>query len=332
LSPHRPNLSARFDSFGSPEEVLQAVEQPRPDPGPGQILLRMLRAPVNPADLNLIQGTYGVRPPLPSTAGIEGIGEVEALGPGVTGWNPGQRAVPLKAGPTWQRWLAADADRCFPVPDRADPAQAAMLSVNPSTAWRMLHDFTPLPPGAWIVQNAANSGVGRCVIAIARALGWHTANLVRRPELIPELQQLGADLVVADDENAAGAITKAVRDPVRLALNAVGGNSALTLAKVIAPGSTLVTYGGMSRQPISISTGQLIFKDLRFAGFWMTRWYETATRAQVGSLWNPLLDLIADGKLHTPVARVFPLSQVREAAAAAAQSGRAGKIQLDLTA
>lgn len=323
--------SAIIPSFGPPADVLTIQSAPLPAPGPGQIQVRMRFAPINPADLNLIEGVYGIKPDLPSPAGVEGMGQVEAVGTDVTGFQPGDLVVPVKSAPTWQSAVNVDAATCYKLPEQIDPQQAAMLSVNPATAWCMLHQFRSLQPGEWIIQNAANSGVGRCVIALCRHLGLRSLNLVRRESLIPELKDLGADEVLIDQPDAARVIKTLCGDqPPRLALNAVGGESATLLSRALAPGGAHVTYGAMSKKPVTVSNGHLIFKDVEFRGFWVSRWYEQAAREDIDPMIATLAKLVEERAIQVPVESVFPLSQVSEAVRAAAQSLRSGKILLDL--
>lgn len=290
----------------------------------------MLAAPVNPADLNVIEGTYGELPPLPATIGNEGCGEISAKGAGVENLRVGQRVLPLAFG-TWTREMVVPADKAVPLPDGIDIRQAAMLAVNPATAWRMLHDFAPLRPGDWIVQNASNSGVGRAVIQLAGHLGLRSLNVVRRPALLDELRSLGGDVVVTEEtdlrvearELCGGVLPK-------LALNAVGGASALNLANALAPGSPHVTYGAMARQPLKIPNGLLIFKNLAFHGFWLRRWRESAPPKDIQSTYRNLADLVVRGILHTPVHRIFPMSEILAALAEAGRGERVGKVLLAL--
>ena len=292
----------------------------------------MLAAPINPADLNVVEGTYGELPPLPATIGNEGAGEILALGPGVENLRIGQKVLPLAFG-TWTSELILPAKNAIPLPDNIDIHQAAMLAVNPATAWRLLHDFAQLQPGDWIAQNAANSGVGRAVIQLARHLGFRSLNVVRRPELLDELLALGGDVVVTEETDlrrearqlCGGALPK-------LALNAVGGASALNLANALAPGSPHITIGAMARQPLKIPNGLLIFQNLAFRGFWLRRWRESAPAAEIASTYATLADLLHRGILHTPIHQILPLSEVAAALAAAMQDKRHGKILLDLQA
>ncbi len=118
-----------------------------------------------------------------------------------------------------------------------------------------------------MVQNAANSAVGRSVIQIARARGLKTLNVVRRPELIDELKALGADVVVTEDTDLRTSVEELCGGSrPRLALNAVGGASALNLANALADRGTHVTYGAMGRQPLKIPNGLLIFREITFRG------------------------------------------------------------------
>jgi trans-2-enoyl-CoA reductase len=217
------------------------------------------------------------------------------------------------------------------VPKEINAEQAAMLRVNPPTAYRMLHDFIPLNPGEWIVQYVANSGVGRAVIQLAAAKGWRTVYVVRRPELIPELRSIGANSVLVESPDLAPQIGAATGGkPVRLGLNAVGGESALRIANSLAPGGTLVTYGAMGRQPIRIPNGLLIFKNLSFRGFWVTQWFRDASAEARDAMFAELFELAQSGRLNTPVDQVFPLEEINAALKRADEGGRSGKVLLTM--
>ena len=228
---------------------------------------------------------------------------------------------------TWREAGVVKASELIVVPDGIAPEQAAMLKINPATALRMLRDFADLKAGDWVLQNAANSAVGRAVIQLAHAAGWRTVNVVRRAELADELRAAGADVVLVEGEDLPAQIAAATNGAeIRLALNAVGGDSADRLAKVLAPGGTIVTYGAMSRQPLRIPNGLLIFKDLRWRGFWISQWYRHATPTARDAMFAELFDLMQRGVLHAPVERVYPLADATDALAHAGQSRRAGKI------
>lgn len=324
--------AARLHGFGSAPELLRLEECDPGPPGPREAQLAMLFAPVNPADLNVIEGTYGQLPDLPATLGNEGVGRVAAVGVDVTTVRPGDLVAPLDPG-SWTRLRNVDAARVISLPAEIDLPQAAMITVNPPSAFAMLRDFAALRPGDWVAQNAANSGVGRSVIQIARSLGLKTLNVVRRPELLEELSALGADRVVLEETDLRARGRELMEGNLaRLALNAVGGSSALNLANALADGGPFVTYGAMGRQPLKIPNGLVIFRGLRFEGFWLRRWFAEKPPDEQRAVFARLAALIAAGALRVPVHRVYPLRDIHAALAEAARSGRPGKVLLDLRA
>ncbi len=323
-------LRAIFHQTGNPAEVIQTEEFALPQPGPGELQLEMQAAPINPADLNFIEGRYGVKACLPSWVGFEGAGVVKALGQGVSDFSLGDLVIPEGPG-TWATHLICKAENAIRLPKNLMPVQAATLKVNPSTAYRMLHDFVTLQPGEWVLQNAGNSSVGQHVIQLCQAMGWRSASLVRRAELIPELEALGADTVVLDNDHAPDILREVFAGtPPRLVLNAVGGESALRLAKVGAPGAIFVTYGGMSKKPLTIPTGLLIFNDIAFRGFWLTRWFRTCSRAERDAMFGELAKLLCQGRLSVTIDAEYSLRDVGQAVTRAAMSSRAGKVLLNL--
>ena len=325
--------AAVYETHGNPADVLQVESRPWPTPAPGEVIVKMRAAPINPADLNQIEGKYPVRAELPATPGFEGAGIVVDVGADVKGLTSGALVIlPHNVG-TWRDAVAVKADELVVVPADIKPVHAAMLKINPMTAWRLLHDYVDLARGDWLIQNAANSAAGRAVIQIARELGYKTVNVVRRSELIDELRAEGGDIVLVDSENLRREVEDAIGGPpIRLGLNAVGGESALRLANCLAPGSTLVTYGAMSLQPLKIPNGLLIFKDLRFRGIWINKWYDNATPAQRMEAFQHLFEMAKRGLLQTKVEKAYPLSEAKTAVAHAARGQRSGKIIFEFAA
>ncbi|EDY21767.1 Alcohol dehydrogenase zinc-binding domain protein [Chthoniobacter flavus Ellin428] len=323
------NVSAIvIHEFGTPVEVVRVENIEVPPLDAEGAWVRVLASPINPADINVLEGKYPNRPELPGTPGMEGVGVVEKVGAEVKTLRVGDHVMlPHGLGCWREAAVIAEAEKLHVVPREVAVEQAAMLRVNPATALRMLRDFTTLAEGDFVIQNAANSAVGRLVIQIAKANGWRTISLVRRPELIEELRALGGDVVLLDNDEVKDQIKAATGGvPVKLALNCVGGDSALRLANALAPGGTLVTFGAMSRQPVRIPNGLLIFKDLRCRGFWITEWYRHASHAEESAMFAELFALAKRGLLHTPVERVYPLRDAVAAVKHAMQSQRGGKI------
>ena len=319
--------AAVYETHGNPAEVLRVVDLPLPDPGPGDAVVKMSAAPINPADLNSIEGKYPIKAPLPATPGMEGAGTVIQIGSAVRDLAVGTQVILPHNYGTWREMAVIAAEKLVATPSEIEPVQAAMLKVNPVTAWRMIHDFVSLAEGDWLIQNAANSGAGQCVIQIAHELGYKTVNVVRRPEVVEELRSLGGDVVLVDNENLRDEVAAATgKAPIRLALNAVGGENGLRVAKCLASDGTMVTYGAMSLQPLSIPNGMLIFKNLRFTGFWVNKWYEAATPRERAETFASLFEMAKRGLLRTKVEARYRLSEAKAAIEHASQNKRQGKI------
>ncbi|KAK5133399.1 hypothetical protein LTR08_007738 [Meristemomyces frigidus] len=285
-----------FPALGEPKDVLHLHAHSIAPPHGNQLTLRFLASPINPADVNQIQGVYPTKPtfttalstPHPiAVGGNEGVAEVVAKGGGVKGVDKGDWVIMKKQGfGTWRTHAQTTADQLMVIKDRdgLKPEQVGTVSVNPMTAYRMLKDFVALQPGEWFIQNGANSGVGRAAIQLGKLWGYKSINIIRKresgnEELKAELKSLGADVVVTDEELASKdfraqvkEFTNGGREPIRLGLNCVGGSIVNTMAKNLAPNSHMVTYGAMSKQPVSLPTGLLIFKNISFDGFWVSRW------------------------------------------------------------
>ena len=317
---------------GPPAEAFELQVQPRPVPGPGEVLIRMQAAAINPADLNFIEGTYGTKPNVPCVPGMEGVGVIEALGEGVTSLTAGSAVLPLSGPGNWASWRVLPVERVHGLPKGLEAPQAALLRVNPATAWGLLHAAGNPAAGAWVVQNAASSAAGHCVIQIAKSLGLRTLNFVRRPESIAVCETLGADLVFVDDAEglaAAKAALAACGAPAPLlALNAVGGDSALRLMDLLNPHGTHVTYGAMARQPLKVPNAMLIYKGLTLRGFWLTHWAASMGNNRMAELYRKLAQLALNGRLHQQIVATYPVAQYREALKHAAGDARNGKILL----
>ena len=318
-----------FKKFGPPIEVLE-LENHIPTsrvPASGDVLVRILAAPINPADLNTIEGTYGVKPMLPATPGIEGCGVVEVSRS--ADFEIGDWVIFLRRASTWASHTMLPAAALLKIPNTIDPLQAAMLKVNPATAWQLLHGFGALKPGEWIVQNLGNSAVGRCVIQLSRDLGIRTISFVRRAEQFNELTAMGADHVFLDNESGFDAASEVLGGAsAALAFNAVGGESALRLAKLLRESGCLVTYGAMGRKPVTLPNGLLIFRDIRVCGLWVSRWIENTPREEVAAVYQKIAARVAAGKLLQPVDSTFPLEAFHQALGRLEAPDRAGKILL----
>jgi NADPH:quinone reductase-like Zn-dependent oxidoreductase len=320
----------RFNRFGSPDEVLRLEEVPRPEPGPGQVRLRLSHRPINPSDLLTISGEYGRLPKLPSTPGLEGMGRIDALGEGVRGWRDGDRGIPLSAGGTWCEYVVADAGLLLPVSESVSDATAAQFVVNPVTAWVMLVEELKLEPGDWVLQTAAGSTLGRLVIQLGRLRGYRTINLVRRPEQVDELLSLGADAVFCTEEDG---VVERVREltggrGVKGALEAVGGETGAIALHCLRPGGSMLVYGMLGGEPLPLHNGEMLFRGLAVRGFWLVHWFRQTPPPHVAATLGTLMQLMANGHLLPPVEATYDLAEFRAAVAHASRPGRQGKVLL----
>ncbi len=318
--------AVQLTAYGNPLEGLKYVDIPEPpSPGAEQVLIGVEFSPLNPNDLLLAQGIYGIRPALPTVIGNEGVGRVVAVGAGVKNVKAGDRVLAPLSSFTWRERMVVPANGLFALPPGADPQQLAMLAINPPTAALLLSEYVNLKPGEWVVQNAANSAVGRWVIAFAKTRGLKTVNIVRRPELEAELKAIGGDVVVVDSPDVSKEIKAAVgQAELRLALDGVSGPATGVLASTLSPHGTLVSYAAMSEAAMSISPLDVIFKPITMQGFWLGHPESAAKSAPALA---QAAEMIASGRVRIPVAATYPISSIKEAVA---HAQRGGKILLEI--
>jgi NADPH:quinone reductase-like Zn-dependent oxidoreductase len=319
----------RFSEFGDPLEVLRLEEVDVPDPRPGEVRLRMAARPVNAADLLTIRGRYAWLPQLPATPGQEGVGRIDAVGEGVSRLKVGQRVIPMSVSGTWQEMVLASASQLMPAPDEVPDAVAAQFLVHPLTAWLLLEQV-PVPPGAWVLQTAAASALGRMLVQMARLKGLRTINVVRRREQVAELHALGADEVVdvshEDLRNRVKAVTGG--EGVAVAFEAVGGELGARALRTLAPGGTMIAYGIRSMEPLTVQGAHLVFRGVTVRGFWLSSWFQTSTAASRARVFGEVMSLLAQGLVDAAVEAQFEIPDFAAAIRRAEAPGRRGKVLL----
>ncbi len=314
-------------AFGNPVETLSLVELPEPAaPGPDEVLIAMEYAPINGNDLAVIANRFVYSTALPSVVGNEGVGRILQVGSNVSNVKVGDRVLPPLYALTWRERLTIPARGLFALPADVDPQQLAMLRINPVTAVLLLGRFVDLKEGDWIVQNAANSGIGRTVIALARKRGLRTVNFVRRPELVKELEEAGADVVLVDEPGAVDKARAAVgQGNVRLAIDGLSGSAAARLIDVLSQNGMLVSY--------AFTSGELLTPvkvvDLHLRGIVVRGIYIDLPEYQpyIADAIEKPAELMARAELDLPVAAVYPLAEYQKAVAHAIKGG---KVLLDL--
>ncbi|KAF5184356.1 Enoyl-[acyl-carrier-protein] reductase protein [Thalictrum thalictroides] len=299
-----PSKAVVYDQQGPPDQVTRIINFPPVEIKENDVCVKMLAAPINPSDINRIQGVYPVRPTVPAIGGYEGVGEVHSVGSAVRDLSPGDWVIPSPPSfGTWQTYIVKEKSVWHKINNVIPMEYAATVTVNPLTALLMLEDFEKLTSGHSIVQNGATSMVGQCVIQLAKIQGIHSINIIRdrveSEEVKERLKKLGADEVFTEGELGAKnikALLGALPEPV-LGFNCVGGDSASLVLRLLRQGGTMVTYGGMARKPVTVSTSSFIFKDLALRGFWLQKWMSAGKAKECRAMIDQLLDIIQEGKL-----------------------------------
>jgi NADPH:quinone reductase-like Zn-dependent oxidoreductase len=326
------------ERWGDPEQVLQVREVPAPlQPKAGEVRVRMLASPINPSDLLMVRGSYGRQPSLPCVPGFEGVGVVED-GSGLLAWRvKGKRVAVLNSTSTsgnWQEQVVIPARQAVPVPDDVSDEQAASFFVNPASALIMTRYILNVPRGAWLLQTAAGSQLGRMVIRLGQLDGFKTLNVVRRREQAEELLQLGGTAVVATNEES---LLERVRqltdsDGVRFAIDAVGGETGTQVISTLGRGGRLLHYGTLAGESITIDPRVLLVGQKRVEGFWLSEWVRDQGVLTMLGLFRKIGKLMRGGTLTTEVGKTFALDDIQSAVRHAAAPGRQGKTLLRIAA
>ena len=312
-------------AYGNPAQNLKMVEVSEPNtPSANEALVRMEYAPIAYSDLLLANGVYFLNPKLPAVIGGEGAGVVDAIAPGVTSIKVGDRVTIPFGTFTWSEKVLAPVQGLFVVPPSIDAKTASMLNINPTTAVLLLDEFAKLKSQDWIILNAANSQVARCLIAIAKSRDLNIVGIVRRSDLIPEVKELGVNFAGVESPELPKQIQSATGEmPIFLGLDAVGGPATATIASVLSAGAHLVVYAALSGLPIHVPQGDLIGKRLKIHGFWM---YYEEYLPKIRAALTEATEVVASGKLTLPITTTYKPSQIKEAVE---HAQRGGKILLD---
>lgn len=316
-----------IERYGTPWEVARCAEVADVGaPALDEVVFDVLAFPINPADMWFCKGSYRLKPPLPATPGAECVGRVVAVGSQVRHVKEGDLVINLQRE-NWTQRRKVKGDDAIPLPAGIDLKQAAMVRINPPTAELMLSDFVDLKGAEWVIQNVANSAVGRAAIVLAHQRGLRTVNVVRRPELADELRKLGADLVLVDGPDLAERVARETgQAPIRLGLEAIGGKATGRIADCLASDGTLVHYGSMSGENPDVGRSNFIYRGVKLTGFMLGRFLARRSPEQVREIYAALAQQVVDGKLSAPVDTVYPIDGIKEALVHADKGGRNGKI------
>src|SRR5437868_6133834 len=330
-----------FRETGEPKSVLKLAEIPTPPLAPGEALVRVLLSPINPSDLQMVRGRYGYQPELPASPGAEGVGIVEAVGPGVQGPIVGTRVVFVHTWNTWREQIMCPADKLVPVPDGLDDPAAATSCTNPLTAWALTRSSHNLKEGNWLLQTAAASSVGKFVLQLAQQYRFKTINVIRRREQETIIRSLGGNEVIStDDEDLRARLQELTAgNGVERAIDCVAGDLGAEIARNLAPGGTMLVYGALSshRQTdlakflMPLLAPRLIYATATVRGWWLPRWVRSQPLAEMRAATSDLLTMFSQGALTPPTSVRYSVEDFQEAVSLA--DGEAGqeKVLLDFS-
>jgi NADPH:quinone reductase-like Zn-dependent oxidoreductase len=311
---------------GEPADVLRLESRPRPEPGEGQVLVRVRAAPVHATDLHIMRGRYGYTPEFPTVLGSESVGVVDAVGPDVDTVEVGQRVVTVLVTGTWQELIVVPASQVVPAPDELSDSGACQLITNPLTALLLVREIG-VRPGEWLLQTAAGSTVGKLVVQLASHLGIRTINVVRRRAAVDEIRQLGGtDVICTEDEDLTTRVAEIAGDQgVRKALDCVAGQLGADVFRALAPEGELLVYGALSthRQSepsaltIPLLARSVIYDAKRLRGFWLFRWVVTTPPDVTTATLTDARSLVTRGILQIPDGQPIPVEQFGQAVALA---------------
>jgi NADPH2:quinone reductase len=319
----------RVHENGEPREAMRLDEVPAPEPGPGEVLLRVLAANVNFPDAMLCRGQYQIRPPLPFTPGVELCGRVEALGEGVTGLDSAARVITPAAlpGGAFAQYAVVPAAGVLPAPEALDDAEAAALHIGYQTGWFALHRRAAIRPGETLLVHAAAGGVGSAAVQLGKAAGATVIGVVGGPEKVKTARELGADIVVdrrSEDfvavvkEATAGRGANVVYDPV-------GGEAYAKSTKCIAFEGRIVVVGFTSGTVPAPGLNHVLVKNYAILGL---HWglYNTHDPVAVRHAHDELSRLAAEGAVRPHVTERLPLSGAADAVQRVADGTTTGRL------
>jgi NADPH2:quinone reductase len=320
---------------GEPSEMLKLETRPIPQPGRGQVRIRVEAAPVHASDLHVVRGRYGFTPTFPTVLGLESVGVVDALGDGVAELTPGQRVITLGVPGTWQSYVVADVARVLAVPDGLSTSTAAQLTNNPLTALLLVTDELDVKPGEWLLQTAAGSTVGKLVVQLGTHLGFKTMNVVRRRAAVDEILALGGTAVICtEDEDLRTRVTEiAGGQGVAKAIDCVSGQVGADVSRALAPGGETIVYGALAthrqtdadKLTIPLFARSMIYETKTVRGFWLYRWFTTTPQDQIRAALKRTFDLVAGGTLQVPEGQPIDVEQFAEAVRLAEAPAHGGK-------
>jgi NADPH2:quinone reductase len=299
--------------LGEPRDVLTLAEVPDPEPGPGQLLVRVLGAATNFPDVLMCRGLYQVKPPLPYTPGVELCGEVVAAGDGVTGFTAGDRVIGGPVIPTgaYAELALMNAAAALPAPDGLDDAEAAAFWITYQTGWFGLHRRAALQAGETLLVHAAAGGVGSGAVQLGKAAGARVIGVAGGPAKADAVRALGADVVIDRHAQDFVEVVKEVTGGrgADVIYDSVGGDTYTRSTKCIAFEGRILIIGFAGGTIQTAALNHALIKNYAIVGL---HWglYSSKDPALQRECHTQLTKLVADGAIRPLVSERLGLEEV----------------------
>ena len=302
-------LALTLKNFGEPATALELMELPSEEPKNSEAIVSMDAVGMHIADGLFVRGKEMITRAMPCIPGFEGVGTVSKIGTGVKNLKEGDKVLlPMGTGSMRQE-LKIHASQLTKVPKPYAPdEQLALITVNGFTAYFLLKDYRKLKQNDWIIQNAANSNVGRYLIALAKQEGIKTINIVRRKEVARELKKIGGtEVIISSDEFPSKYLSKFLKRKIMLGIDAVAGDATENLAICLADGSLLVNYGTVTKRPCHISFWTMFRKDISLTGMSTLNGFKTRSNKRLIEIHKHLAKLANQKLLQAKIAKKYSL-------------------------
>ena len=319
----------QVERIGEPGDVLTLTEVPDPEPGPGQLLVRVLGAAANFPDVLMCRGGYQVRPPLPYTPGVELCGEVVAAGPGVAGVAVGDRVIGGPAMPygAFAELALMNAETALPAPAGLDDAEAAAFFITYQTGWFGLHRRARLAAGETLLVQAAAGGVGSGAVQLGKAAGARVIGVVGGERKAEVARSLGADVVIDRLSQDFVSVVKDVTGGrgANVVYDSVGGEAYTRSTKCIAFEGRILVVGFASGEIPSAALNHALIKNYSIVGL---HWglYQTKEPQAIRDAHAQLTKLVADGAIRPLVGERLDLAEVARGLQRLADGDTVGRI------
>ena len=302
-------LALTLKNFGEPATALELVELPSEKPKNSEAIVSMDAVGMHIADGLFVRGREMITRKMPCVPGFEGVGTVSKIGTGVKNLKEGDKVLlPMGTGSMRQE-LKIHASQLTKVPKPYAPdEQLALITVNGFTAYFLLKDYRKLKQNDWIIQNAANSNVGKYLIALAKQEGIKTINIVRRKEVARELKKIGGtEVIISSNEFPSKYLSKFLKRKIMLGIDAVAGDATENLAICLADGSLLVNYGTVTKRPCHISFWTMFRKDISLTGMSTLNGFKTRSNKRLIEIHKHLAKLANKKLLQAKIAKKYSL-------------------------